>query len=126
MYAYVMCPESLPEPYLDFIIKLGPIAKPVLKAVRQSCNREPIDIMALSEFVSSKHGRRKIELDQNCSLVPCSIIHPEASSCIVQINQAMGSTFKKILPLYVSLKFVPFVILNLKKVRDQHLLLKSN
>jgi hypothetical protein len=111
-----MCPESLPEQYIDFIIRLGPIAKPVLKAVRQSCNREPIDIMALSEYCSSKHGESKIELDHNCSLIPCSIIHPETSSCIVQINQAMGSTFKKILPLYVSLKFVPFVMLNLNKV----------
>ena len=122
MYAYVMCPESLPEPYLDFIVKLGPIAKPVLKAVRQSCNREPIDIMALSELILSKNGPKNIELDQNCTLIPCSAIHPDTPSCIIQINQAMGSTFKKILPLYISLKFVPFVILNLQKVQDQHLL----
>ena len=122
MYAYVMCPESLPEPYLDFIVKLGPIAKPVLKAVRQSCNREPIDIMALSEVVLSKNGRKNIELDQNCTLIPCSSIHPDTPSCIIQINQAMVSTFKKILPLYISLKFVPFVILNLQKVQDQQFL----
>ena len=117
MYAYVMRPETLPESYLEFIVRTGPIAKPVLKAVRESCRNEPIDMAPLSAFVLSRNGGIDMNLDQNCQLIPCAVIHPDTVFCTKQIAKATNSTFKKTFPLYMSLTFVPFVVLNLQKVR---------
>ncbi|KAH7283729.1 hypothetical protein KP509_34G021100 [Ceratopteris richardii] len=114
MYAYVMRPETLPESYLDFIIKTGPISKPVLKAVRESCRGEVVDVEALSSFFSSKTNS-KLDLDPNCRLIPCSVIHAGTSSCMAHTSLAARAAFKKTFPLYMSLTFVPFVVLNLQK-----------
>lgn len=115
MYAYVMRPETLPESYLEFIVKTGPIAKPVLKAVRESCRGETVDVAALSAFVTSRTGGSSFEIDSSAALIPCSAIHPETPSCLGHISKAARSTFKKTFPLYMSLTFVPFVVLNLQK-----------
>eukprot|EP00249_Psilotum_nudum_P016617 c25909_g1_i1 orf=451-2100(-) len=114
MYAYVMRPETLPESYLDFIVKTGPIAKPVLKAVRESCRGGPIDTAALSAFVTSAGGA-PLHLDPYATLVPCGAVHPRTISCLAHNSRAMHTTFKKTFPLYMSLTFVPFVVLNLQK-----------
>lgn len=115
MYAFVMRPETLPESYLEFITRTGPIAKPVLRAVRESCRGELINVAALSAFVSSRTDGAQFDLDPSCPLIPCSAIHPGTSSCMAQTSNAARSTFKKTFPLYMSLTFVPFVVLNLQK-----------
>ena len=119
MYAYVMRPETLPESYLEFIVRTGPIAKPALKAVHESCRNEPINIAALSAFVLSRNGGVDIDLDPHCRLIPCAALHPDTAFCTKQIVKATHSTFKKTFPLYMSLTFVPFVVLNLQKVSIQ-------
>ncbi|MCO5611963.1 hypothetical protein L7F22_066223 [Adiantum nelumboides] len=114
MYAFVMRPETLPESYLEFISRTGPIAKPVLRAVRESCRGEPVDVATLSAFVASK-TTATLELDPSCRLIPCSAIHAGTTSCMAHTSDAARSTFKKTFPLYMSLTFVPFVVLNLQK-----------
>ncbi|KAH7445077.1 hypothetical protein KP509_02G105500 [Ceratopteris richardii] len=114
MYAFVMRPETLPESYLEFIVRTGPISRPVLKAVRESCRGEPVDVDALSAFLSS-NSNAKLELATNCRLIPCTGIHAGRSSCMEQTSFAARSAFKKTFPLYMSLTFVPFVVLNLQK-----------
>ncbi|EFJ37079.1 hypothetical protein SELMODRAFT_165273 [Selaginella moellendorffii] len=115
MYAYVMRPETLPESYLEFIIKTGPIARPVLKAVRESCRGGPIDIAALSAFVERRTGQAITGLQPNAPIIPCSCVHPESPFCFQHNMRAMRATFKKTFPLYLSLTFVPFVVLNVQK-----------
>lgn len=116
MYAFVMRPESLPKSYQDFIQKTGPVAKPVYKAVRDCARGLPIDVTQLSTYLLTKKGFQNIKLEEFPSIIPCSIIHPDTSSCVAHNAKAASATFRKTFPLYFSLTFVPFVMLHLQKV----------
>nr|CAD1835050.1 unnamed protein product [Ananas comosus var. bracteatus] len=115
MYAFVMRPESLPKSYQDFIQKTGPVAEPVYKAVRECCRGGPVDIVALSTYLSNKKGSGSLKLTEYPAIIPCSIIHPDSSSCLAHNATAFSATFRKTFPLYFSLTFVPFVVLRLQK-----------
>uniref|UniRef100_A0A7N0V938 Transmembrane protein 135 N-terminal domain-containing protein n=1 Tax=Kalanchoe fedtschenkoi TaxID=63787 RepID=A0A7N0V938_KALFE len=115
MYAFVMRPESLPKAYQDFIQKTGPVAEPVYKAIRD-CNRaNPLDIAQLSAYLSDKKGSEFVNLEEFPSIIPCSIIHPDTTSCLAQNGKATSDTFRKTFPLYFSLTLVPYVVLHLQK-----------
>ncbi|KAL5724054.1 hypothetical protein ACHQM5_007364 [Ranunculus cassubicifolius] len=118
MYAFVMRPESLPRSYQDFIQKTGPVAQPVYKAVRDSCRRFPVDILALSAYLSKTKASASVKLEEFPSIIPCSIIHPHSNSCLAHNVTAASATFRKTFPLYFSLTFVPFVVLHLQKFMD--------
>ncbi|KAF9625650.1 hypothetical protein IFM89_025135 [Coptis chinensis] len=118
MYAFVMRPESLPKSYQDFILKTGPVAQPVYKAVRDSCRGLPVDIIALSTFLSKTKASGSVKLEEFPSILPCSVIHPDTSSCLAHNATAASRTFRKTFPLYFSLTFVPFVILHLQKFME--------
>lgn len=118
MYAFVMRPESLPKSYQDFILKTGPVAKPVYKAVRDSCRGSPVDVAALSAYLSGKKGWNSRKLVEHPSIIPCSIIHPDTNSCLAHNATAASATFRKTFPLYFSLTFVPFVVLRLQKFME--------
>ncbi|OEL30333.1 hypothetical protein BAE44_0008646 [Dichanthelium oligosanthes] len=115
MYAFVMRPESLPKSYQEFILKTGPVAEPVYKVVRECCRGGPVDLTALSAYLSNKRNSDLINLTTNPSIIPCSMIHPDRASCLAQNVNVVSSTFKKTFPLYFSLTFVPFVVLRLQK-----------
>lgn len=115
MYAFVMRPESLPKSYQDFIQKTGPVAKPVYKAVRDCCRGGPVDVGALSAYLSDKKSANLLKLEEFPSIIPCSIIHPNTNSCLAHNAKATSATFKKTFPLYFSLTFVPFVMLHMQK-----------
>lgn len=117
MYAFIMRPESLPKSYQDFIQKTGPVAKPVYKAVRDNCRGLPLDVAALSSYLSKVGKSDLVKLEEFPSIVPCSIIHPQTNSCFVHNANATSATFRKTFPLYFSLTFVPFVVLHLQKVQ---------
>lgn len=116
MYAFVMRSESLPKSYQDFIQKTGPVAAPVYKAVRESCRGGPIDVAALSAYLSRKGKLNHVKLEEFPSIIPCSVIHPDTDSCLGHNAKAASATFRKTFPLYFSLTFVPFVVLRLQKV----------
>ncbi|KAH9321475.1 hypothetical protein KI387_016114 [Taxus chinensis] len=118
MYSFIMRPETLPKAYQDFIAKTGPIALPVYRAVRESCRGGPIDLVALSAYLSSRMGFQSLKLDPHAPIIPCSIIHPDTASCLAHNANATYSTFRKTFPLYFSLTFVPFVILHLQKFME--------
>lgn len=116
MYAFIMRPESLLKSYRDFIQKTGPVAAPVYKAVKNCCRGSPVDVVSLSYYLSQTRGSSNVKLEEFPSIIPCSIIHPHSSSCIAHNANALSTTFQKTFPLYFSLSFVPFFILNLQKV----------
>jgi hypothetical protein len=116
MYSFVMRPESLPKSYQDFIQKTGPVAQPVYKAVRDSCRGFPVDVVSLSAYLSDKMNSNYVKLEEFPSIIPCSVIHPDANSCLVHNANATSATFRKTFPLYFSLTFVPYVVLHLQKV----------
>ncbi|GAA0164329.1 hypothetical protein LIER_19992 [Lithospermum erythrorhizon] len=118
MYAFVMRPESLPKGYQDFIQKTGPVAAPVYKAVRDCCRGSPVDVDTLSTYLFNKGFSGSSKLEQFPSIIPCSIIHPHTNSCLLQNVNAAKATFRKTLPLYFSLTFVPFVVLRLQKFTE--------
>jgi hypothetical protein len=116
MYAFVMRPESLPKSYQEFILKTGPVAEPVYKAVRECCRGGPLDLTGLSAYLANKKNSNVINLTNSPSVIPCSVIHPDRTSCLAHNVNVISSTFKKTFPLYFSLSFVPFVVLRLQKV----------
>ncbi|KAI3940387.1 hypothetical protein MKW98_024794 [Papaver atlanticum] len=118
MYAFVMRPESLPKSYQDFIQKTGPVAKPIYKAVRDSCRGSPIDVVSLSAYLSNSKASSSLKIQEFPSIIPCSMIHPDTSSCLQHNARAASATFRKTFPLYFSLTFVPFVVLRLQKFMD--------
>lgn len=118
MYAFVMRPESLPKSYQDFIQKTGPVAAPIYKAVRDCCRGSPVDIAALSIYLSNRRVSKALKLEEFPSIIPCSMIHPDTSSCVAHNVSATSATFRKTFPLYFSLTFVPFVVLRLQKVKS--------
>ncbi|RZC69253.1 hypothetical protein C5167_034115 [Papaver somniferum] len=115
MYAFVMRPESLPKSYQDFIQKTGPVAKPIYKAVRDSCRGSPIDVVSLSAYLFNSKASSSLKIQEFPSIIPCSMIHPDANSCLQHNARAASATFRKTFPLYFSLTFVPFVVLRLQK-----------
>ncbi|MCL7045393.1 hypothetical protein MKW94_014772 [Papaver nudicaule] len=115
MYAFVMRPESLPKSYQDFIQKTGPVAKPIYKAVRDSCRGSPVDVVSLSAYLSNSKASSSLKIQEFPSLIPCSMIHPDTNSCLQHNARAASATFRKTFPLYFSLTFVPFVVLRLQK-----------
>lgn len=119
MYAHVMRPETLPDSYNEFILKSGPIARPVLKAVRESCRGGGIDVVSLAAYVTSKSGRPYTGVHTHSPIIPCSSVHPDMASCLAHNSRATRDTFKKTFPLYLSLTFVPFVVLNIQKVNSR-------
>ncbi|CAI9091954.1 OLC1v1027078C1 [Oldenlandia corymbosa var. corymbosa] len=118
MYAFVMRPESLPKSYQDFIQKTGPVAAPVYKAVRDCCRGSPVDVTSLSAYLSRRRASSVVKLNEFPSIIPCDIIHPDSSSCLVHNANVLTDTFRKTFPLYFSLTFVPFVVLRLQKFMD--------
>ncbi|KAJ4866133.1 Mitochondrial import inner membrane translocase subunit Tim17/Tim22/Tim23 family protein [Raphanus sativus] len=115
MYAFIMRPETLPKSYREFIQKTGPVARPVYQAVRECCRGGPIDVASLSAYISSKNEASDVKVEEFASIIPCSAIHPNTNSCLAQNANAMSATFKKTFPLYFSLTFVPYVVLNLQR-----------
>lgn len=116
MYAFVMRPESLPNSYLDFIHKTGPVAAPVYKAVRENCRGGPVNVASISAYLYSRGKSDILKLEKFPSIIPCSVIHPDTNSCLAHNAKASSTTFRKTFPLYFSLTFVPFVVLHLQKV----------
>eukprot|EP00897_Mesotaenium_endlicherianum_P006990 jgi/Mesen1/6319/ME000326S05458 len=110
MYAYVMRPESLPESYWDFIVRTGPMPKPVLQAVRESCRGKIVDSTSLAAAMRQR-TRAPLGIGPHPSIIPCSILHPQSSSCVRHNGVAMRDTFQKTFPLYMSLTLVPFVFM---------------
>lgn len=62
-------------------------------------------------------SRLPLTIGRQPKIIPCSVLHPDTSNCFTHNGNAMRSVFKKTFPLYMSLTFVPFVVLNLQKVR---------
>ncbi|KAK1568880.1 hypothetical protein Q3G72_030028 [Acer saccharum] len=118
MYSFVMRPESLPKSYQDFIQKTGPVAAPVYKAVRDNCRGLPVNVASISAYLSNSRKFNHLKLEEFPSIIPCSVIHPDADSCLAHNANAFSTTFRKTFPLYFSLTFVPFVVLHLQKFMD--------
>ncbi|XWS60156.1 hypothetical protein CRYUN_Cryun07bG0010900 [Craigia yunnanensis] len=118
MYVFVMCPESLPKSYQDFIQKTGPVAVPVYKAVRENCRGGPVNVASILAYLYRQGKSNNVKLEEFPSIIPCSVIHPDTSSCLAHNAKAASATFRKTFPLYFSLTFVPFVVLHLQKFMD--------
>jgi len=112
MYAYVMRPETLDTSYYRWILRTGPIAEVILKAVR-ACNRnKPIPVEAVTSYVQSINPQIPVALDGSVSIIPCSLLHPQQSYCSLQALEVFLSCFKKLLPLYATLTSLPLIGMN--------------
>jgi len=115
MYAYVMRPETLDTSYYRWILRTGPIAEVILKAVR-ACNRnKPIPVEAVTSYVKGINLKIPVDLDGPVSIIPCSLLHPQQPYCSLQALDVFLSCFKKVLPLYATLTCLPMIGLNLTK-----------
>lgn len=157
MYAYVMRPDALPSSYYKFIqryllsvqhslltfLRTGPIAEPVLDAVRKNNRgKQPIDVRrdhccvilipldditrcicevcesSCCPFHYSYPGHHSM-LRYSCPaqflvIDSFSVLHPHNASCTRNFFQVTYDVARKIFPLYSSLTFVPLVALQYK------------
>mmetsp|Transcript_41435 Transcript_41435/g.81233 ORF Transcript_41435/g.81233 Transcript_41435/m.81233 type:complete len:508 (+) Transcript_41435:70-1593(+) len=120
MYAYVMRPETLPETYWNFIVRTGPIEKPVLSAVRNSIRGNSLDVDQMVTFLNKKGVPEAQEVMHNLGslpdLIPCSILHPLQQSCTKNTFGVLVSAFKKLFPLHMTVTFVPLLVVGLFRV----------
>ena len=127
MYAYVMRPDCLPSSYFKFIADLSPIQRHVVEATRKSVRGMSVDNEALNQFV-----RKFSPLSGNplssplVASVPCSVLHPQSSNCVVQQKFTFFKCFKQVFPIYLSVTFLPMFLTRLTAVfKRPFLLLKG-
>jgi len=103
MYCYVMRPEVLPESYWRFIVRMGPIPAPMLKAVRHAADRNypiPMDKLKLPSANA---------LSSSAKIVPCSVLHPNMS-CGGFCAGAIDDTIRKSWMMYLYLNVFSYLI----------------
>lgn len=116
MYGYVMRPETLPESYYKFIVRTGPIKEVILQAVRDNNRGRPIDLPQVLDYCREASGGASPPFTSAFpSIVPCSALHPQRTSCAMHNIDTFLNTAKRIFPVYASLTFVPLVALQLFK-----------
>ena len=121
MYAYVMRPETLPTSYWNFIVRMGPISKPVLTAVRQSCRNLPIDVEKLAADLSplgydmaqdlAEGGVSLIGPPRVIPIISARVLRPGFQSNLMAVYDCCKNTFTRSFPLYLSLTLGPSLAL---------------
>uniref|UniRef100_A0A6B2L4Z8 Transmembrane protein 135 N-terminal domain-containing protein n=1 Tax=Arcella intermedia TaxID=1963864 RepID=A0A6B2L4Z8_9EUKA len=116
MYAYVMRPETLDDSYYKFIVKSGPIDEVVLQQVRNNNRGRPLDVNRIVEYVTRRNPNADraglaSEVLEKLTVIPCSVLHPHNESCVMNALEVLRLSFKKILPIYATLTFVPLLLL---------------
>ncbi|KAJ8622393.1 hypothetical protein MRB53_030922 [Persea americana] len=97
MYAFVMRPESLPKSYQDFILKTGPVAAPVYKAVRDNC-RGTKSCLTHNATAASATFRKTFPLYFSLTFVPFVVLRLQkfmespARTCWLAVKGAVRST----------------------------------
>lgn len=115
--AYVMRPGTLPPSYNRFIVHTGPIRKEVLLAVRNNCRGLPVDVEAMAAHCRARGAEAVAPLPSPFpSAVSCSVLHPQRESCLRHNADVFHRVFRRILPLYLSLTFVPMLALRYRTV----------
>jgi hypothetical protein len=117
MYCYVMRPDALPESYWRFIVKSGPIPPNVLEAVRRSNRGLAVDGAALAAQVAKRSEKGLVipSLGAVPDILPCAYMHPRTASCVKNDLWAFADTFKKTIPLYFTIMFVPAAVLRFNR-----------
>lgn len=117
MYAYVMRPDTLPTDYHRFIVKSGPIPSVALEATRRANRGLPQDLPRLFEYAFKRGGDAAVAALRSSGVNPprCTLLHPHTNRCTIAVATATADTFRKTLPLYLSLNLVPTVVLKFNK-----------
>lgn len=111
-----MRPETLPPSYYKFIVRTGPIHEVVLQSVRDNCRGKPINLPDVLEYCSQNNGGAPAPLDTLFpSIIPCSVLHPDNTSCFKADLKVFTQSAKRIFPLYASLTFLPLLAFSLNK-----------
>ncbi|KAJ3328054.1 hypothetical protein HDU93_001697 [Gonapodya sp. JEL0774] len=122
MYAYALRPETLEQGFYRFIVNTGPVPEQSLQAVRRNVRGLPLDIPALTSFISTTHPAPGVlssvtSLPPIPAMIPCSVIHPKHVGCLTQnFPWVFGRVIKVIAPVYLSVFLVPAVVFNPWKV----------
>ena len=118
MYAYVMRPETLPPSYWRFIVRTGPLDPFVLEQVRRNNRGLPVDVKGLLDFSNEKAGRVLTPppiTSEYPPMIPDILLHPHEPSLIRNLIPVFIGAAKMSFPLYLSLSFVPSVVLRFKQ-----------
>lgn len=90
----------------------GPIKSNVLQAVRDSCRGLPIDLPGILRYCEQAARKSFTPLSTALpAIVPCSVLHPQQLSCTLHNRDVFLNVFRKIMPLYLTLCFVPLLVL---------------
>ena len=117
MYGYAIRPQSIPKSYYAFLRDSGPISESILSINRQLLN-SPCDNLpenALVDAVLAVKGHTMEALSIAKSLpscppiIPCAVLHPKEAFCEMQVLRSMLNVYLRVLPVHISLNFVPAI-----------------
>lgn len=123
--------DTLPPSYFHFMLRTAPIDRNVLKAVQLNNRNLPFNIDKLQQYANKVTPKgyittNYIELLQpyietiatgqhivkpTLPIVPCEVIHPQVPLCSHMFVHSALRAAKSIAPVYLSLTFVPMIIL---------------
>ena len=109
MYAYVMRPETLPQSYWNFIVKSGPISKPVIKAVRDQNRGIAIDWKKLNE-ICIENGGQAVLKNAFPTQIPPEVLHPHTKSPFLNFLKTFTGTFRKTVGLHLTVYLLPMLV----------------
>lgn len=116
MYAYVMRPKTLPMSYFKFIQTTGPVHMKALRFVKNSIRgTSEVSMVRVNAFLASRKSTFNFTGVSDTGLLPCQVIHSDFVNCNRAIFDAFVNGCRKSFPLYVSLHFVPTMVLRLRQ-----------
>ncbi|CAG8445452.1 7545_t:CDS:2 [Diversispora eburnea] len=114
MYAYTIQPTTIPPDFLNFMIKTARVPQETLELNLNIVQGNPLKIedalKILDKYKGTKHAYEVVsKLPPFPTVIPCEIIHPQFDSCLVTDMERFYQAFKRILPVYATLNFVPMI-----------------
>ncbi|KAJ1560507.1 hypothetical protein HK096_008398, partial [Nowakowskiella sp. JEL0078] len=110
MYAYALHPTTLESSFYKFILSTGPITEQVLGFLRTKIRGGKLNFNEVCESIRRAGGDETLietalqNLDEQ-DIIPCEVLHPARPICFP--NSRWG------FPVYMSLNFVPMMLLKL-------------
>ncbi|KNC99600.1 uncharacterized protein SPPG_04988 [Spizellomyces punctatus DAOM BR117] len=120
MYAYSLHPSTIPKSFYKFILTTGPIPERVLQYVRMNNAGDALDVGDVVQTIQKHHATVQavdevMRMGALPKAIPCTVLHPWTQACNLNSAWVFKKVFKKILPVYLTLTFVPMALLKLKE-----------
>ena len=133
MYAYTNYPQSIPRSYYEWVVQHGRVPKAMVELNRLNSHAahkgtmktySATDLLqTIEKFNPTRESKKKLvaylkEHSQRLPSVPCCMLHSSSNSCSIYCVSVWIKTFADMLPVYLSLNFIPQLILKTQNLID--------